>query len=69
MNIIVIKILEILVYVLIGLVFCMLGYKLIGFKYRNDFNLNEEVDNHNKAVGVMLSGFFIAIAIIMSGVL
>ncbi len=63
------KLLEILIYVVIGIVFCLLGYKLIELKYRKEFKLTEEVDNHNKAVGIMLSGMFIAIAIIMSGVL
>ena len=63
------KLLEILIYVAIGLVFCLAGYKIIEFQFRKDFNLTEEVDNHNKAVGIMLSGMFIAIGIIMSGVL
>ena len=37
--------------------------------YKKHFNLSEEIDNHNKAVGVMLFGLFIAIGIIMTGVL
>ena len=63
------KLLEIFIYVAIGIVFCLLGYKLIELKYRKDFKLTEEIDNHNKAGGIMISGMFIAIAIIMSGVL
>ena len=63
------KLLETLIYVAIGLIFCIIGYKLIEFRFRKDFKLTEEVDNHNKAVGIMLSGLFIAVAIIMSGVL
>lgn len=63
------KILEIIVFILIGLIFCFIGYKLIEFKFRKNFKLTEEVDNHNKAVGIMLCGMFIGIAIIMSGVL
>ena len=63
------KLLEMIVYVLIGLLFCMFGYKLLEFRFRKDFKLTEEVDNHNKAVGVMIGGMFIAIGIIMSGVL
>ncbi len=63
------KLLEIFIYVIIGIGFCLIGYKLIEFKFRKEFKLTEEVDNHNKAVGIMLSGMFIAIAIIMSGVL
>ena len=63
------KLLEIFIYVIIGIGFCLIGYKLIEFKFRKEFKLTEEVDNHNKAVGIMLSGMFIAIAIIMRGVL
>lgn len=63
------KLLEIFIYVVIGIGFCLIGYKLIEFKFRKEFKLTEEIDNHNKAVGIMLSGMFIAIAIIMSGVL
>ena len=63
------KLLEIVIFVLIGIVFCVIGYKAIEFKCTKDFKLTEEVDNHNKAVGIMLCGMFIGIAIIMSGVL
>lgn len=61
------KLLEILIYVVLGLVFCIIGYKILA-KNKN-YNLNEEIDNHNKAAGIMVAGYFIAIAIIMSGVL
>lgn len=63
------KLLEIIIYVAIGIIFCLIGYKIIEFRYRKEFKLTEEIDNHNKAVGIMLSGMFIAIGIIMSGVL
>jgi len=63
------KLLEMVLYVIIGVVFCLIGYKAMEFRFRKDFKLTEEVDNHNKAVGIMLSGMFIAIGIIMSGVL
>lgn len=63
------KLLEILIYVLIGVAFCFIGYKLVEFKFKKDFKLTEEVDNNNKAVGIMLGGMFVAIGIIMSGVL
>ncbi len=63
------NLLEIIIYVAIGIIFCLIGYKMIEFKFRKDFKLTEEVDNHNKAVGIMLSGMFIAVGIIMSGVL
>jgi len=63
------KLLEMVLYVIIGIAFCIIGYKAVEFRFRKDFKLTEEVDNHNKAVGIMLSGMFIAIGIIMSGVL
>ena len=63
------KIIEMLIYVGIGIVFCIIGYKIIEIVFKKSFNLNEEIDNHNKAVGIMISGMFIGIAVIMSGVL
>ena len=63
------KLLEIIIYVGIGLTFCLIGYKVQEFMYRKHFKLSEEVDNHNKAVVVMLFGLFVAIGIIMTGVL
>ena len=67
MNEVLFKIIEILVYLLIGLVFFIIGYKILS--KNKHYDLNEEIDNQNKAAGVMVAGFFIAIAIIMSGVL
>ena len=63
------KVLEIIIYVGIGLAFCLIGYKILEKMYKKHFNLSEEIDNHNKAVGVMVCGLFIAIGIIMTGVL
>lgn len=63
------KALEIIIYVAIGIIFCIIGYKITERIFKKDFNLTEEVDNHNKAIGIMLSGMFVAIGIIMSGVL
>lgn len=60
---------EIIIYVSIGLIFCLIGYKITEKIYAKHFNLTEEIDNHNKAAGIMVAGMFIAIAIIMSGVL
>lgn len=64
-----VKILEMIIYVAIGLIFCLIGYRILEKMYKKYFNLSEEIDNHNKAVGVMLFGLFIAIGIIMTGVL
>ena len=69
METILFNLMEIVIYTLIGIIFCLLGYKLVEFMYRKEFKLTEEIDNHNKAVGIMIEGLFVAIAIIMSGVL
>jgi len=63
------KLLEIIIYVVIGLVFCLIGYKITEIMFKKHFLLTEEIDNHNKAIGIMICGMFIAIGIIMSGVL
>ncbi len=63
------KLIEIVVYVAIGIVFCLFGYKGTQLMFKKSFNLTEEIDNNNKAVGIMISGMFIAVGIIMSGVL
>ncbi len=67
MNDILFKILEILIFIVIGLIFFVIGYKILA--KNKHYNLNEEIDNHNKAAGIMVAGYFIAVAIIMSGVL
>ena len=67
MNEVLMKILEIVVYIVIGLAFFIVGYKVLA--KNKHYNLNEEIDNHNKAAGIMVAGYFIAVAIIMSGVL
>ncbi len=63
------KIVEILIYTLIGIAFCCGGYKVTALLFKKTFNLTDEIDNHNKAAGIMIAGMFIAIAIIMSGAL
>ncbi len=67
MNDILFKIVEIIIYLLIGLVFFVIGYKVLS--KNKHYNLNEEIDNHNRAAGIMVAGYFIAMAIVMSGVL
>lgn len=61
------KLFEIFIYVIIGIVFCIIGYKIL--EKNKHYNLNEEIDNNNRAAGIMVCGLFISIAIIMSGVL
>ena len=63
------NLIEIIIYVAIGIIFSIVGYYVTALIFRKDFNLTEEVDNHNRAVGIMIGGMFVAIAIIMSGVL
>lgn len=55
------------VYVTIGVIFCLIGYFIL--KLEKTYNLNEEIDNHNQAAGIMVAGLFIAVAIVMSGAL
>lgn len=55
------------VYVAIGIVFCLIGYFIL--KAEKSYDLNQEIDNHNKAAGIMVAGLFIAVAIVMSGAL
>ncbi len=61
------KIIEIVIYLLIGLIFFIIGYKFLA--KNKHYNLNEEIDNNNRAAGIMIAGYFIAMAIVMSGVL
>lgn len=63
------KLVEIIIYVAIGIIFCWIGYKVTEKMFKKSFSLTEEIDNNNKATGIMVGGMFIAIGIIMSGVL
>lgn len=63
------KLIEIIIYVAIGILFCYIGYKATEKMFKKSFCLTEEIDNNNKATGIMVGGMFIAIGIIMSGVL
>lgn len=63
------NIVEMVIYILIGLTFCFCGYKLTELIYRKHFKVTDEIDNNNKAVGIMIAGMFISVGIIMSGVL
>jgi len=61
------NLLEILIYVTIGIVYCIIGYKIL--QMNKNYDLNAEIDDHNEAAGIMVAGLFIAIAIVMSGAL
>lgn len=60
-------ILETIIYFVIGMVFCALGYKL--FDLITPFDLNKEIDDHNIAAGLAVAGIFIGVAIVVSGAL
>ncbi|MCX7710729.1 MAG: DUF350 domain-containing protein [Clostridia bacterium] len=60
-------VIESVIYFGIGLLLCIIGYKLLSLSKK--FNLDKEIDNHNMAAGFAVAGMFIAIAIIISGVI
>ena len=56
------------VYFIIGIVFCAIGYlamKLFNKKY----NLDKEIEEGNQAAGLMVMGMFVGLAFIISGVI
>lgn len=53
-----------IVYFIIGIVFCALGYKV--FDIITPFDLDKEIDDHNIAAGLTVAGIFIAVAIVIS---
>ena len=67
MNEVLLKILEIIIYFVIGMVIWLIGEFIL--TKNKKYNLNKEIDEGNKAAGIMVSGLFIAIAIVMSGAL
>lgn len=55
-------------YFLIGIVFCILGYYIFSL-FNKKYELNKEIENGNTAAGIMVSGMFIGIGILISGVI
>lgn len=53
-----------IIYFLIGIGFCAIGYK--AFDMILPFDLNKEIDNHNIAAGLAVAGIFISIAMVIS---
>ena len=53
-----------IIYFVIGMIFCALGYKV--FDIITPFDLNTEIDDHNVAAGLAVAGIFISIAIVVS---
>jgi uncharacterized membrane protein YjfL (UPF0719 family) len=57
-------ILSTIIYSIIGIVLCLLGYKI--FDIATPFKLDDEIQKGNTAAGVVVSGIFIAVAIIVA---
>ena len=53
-------------YFTLGIALCILGY-LSMLVFNKKYNLNEEIGNGNIAAGLMVSGIFIGLAILISG--
>ena len=53
-----------IVYFLIGIIFCAIGYKV--FDLITPFDLDQEIDDHNIAAGLTVAGIFIGVAIVVS---
>lgn len=53
-------------YFILGIALCILGY--IGMLlFNKKYNLNEEIGKGNTAAGIMVSGMFIGLSILISG--
>ncbi|WBW95897.1 DUF350 domain-containing protein [Oceanirhabdus sp. W0125-5] len=60
-------ILSIVVYFVLGMLLCLVGYKM--FDVITPFDLQKELDDHNLGAGFAIAGMFIGIAIIIGGVI
>ena len=56
------------IYFVIGIVFFMIGYVVVGL-FNKKYNLNEEIGKGNMAAGTMVFGIFIGLALVISGVI
>jgi putative membrane protein len=57
-----------ILYFIIGIVFCIIGYLVLDFVNKK-YDLNKEIGKGNPAAGIMVSGMFIGLAIVISGVI
>lgn len=53
-----------LIYAVLGMVFLMIAYKV--FDLVNALEFTKELENNNQALGIVIAGFFIAVAIIVA---
>lgn len=57
-----------IIYFIIGMIFCMIGYLLMKV-FNNKYDLNKEIGDGNPAAGLMVMGMFIGLAVLISGVI
>lgn len=57
-----------IIYFVLGTALCILGY-LVMKGLNKKYDLNKEIGNGNAAAGIMVMGMFIAIGIVISGVI
>ena len=57
-----------ILYFVIGMIFCVLGYFIINLFHRK-YDLNKEIGDGNPAAGIMVCGLFIGLGIVISGVI
>lgn len=57
-----------ILYFLIGIAFCVLGYLALKL-FNKKYDLNKEIGDGNPAAGLMVMGMFIGLAILISGVI
>ena len=55
-------------YFIIGIVFCILGYLILNI-FNTKYDLNKEIGEGNPAAGIMVMGMFIGLALVISGVI
>ncbi|NLK94143.1 MAG: DUF350 domain-containing protein [Clostridiales bacterium] len=55
-----------LLYFVIGIIFCVLGYIVIKL-FNTKYDLNKEIGDGNPAAGLMVMGVFIGLALVISG--
>ena len=53
-----------LIYAALGMIFLMIAYKI--FDLVNALDFTKEIEKNNQALGTVIAGFFIAIAIIIA---
>lgn len=57
-----------IMYFVIGIVFCIIGY-LVAKLFNRKYDLNTEIGAGNAAAGLMVAGMFIGLGIVISGVI